>query len=254
MEKRTPIVDQIFGANKAPAEEVLPADFADLIAEVDQLCETAEAKAKPVKDDIGNAVIGKAVVDIRALAKKVEENRTTEGKPILDAQRAINGFFKEMTGKLDTVRKKLEGHADTYARQKAEEARAKAQREAEEARKKAEQERLKAEEAKTAQTAGRAEGRAEAFEAKADNLEAAAAGSAADLTRARVGGVTSSARGVWTATITDYQAAIAPLGAVGPFIKRDALQAALNSMVKVQTDGAEWPGVLFQKQVKAAFR
>lgn len=253
-ENRTPVVDQIFGANKAPAEEVLAADFADLIAEVDAACEAAEGKAKTPKDDDGQTDLGKSIIGLRALTKKIEETRTTEGKPVLDAQRAINGFFGDLKAKIDAKQKNLQGHADEYARQKAAEARAKAAREAEELRKKAEKEAAKAETAKTPQTAGSAEGRAESLKAQADRKEQEASGSAANLTRHRAAGVTSSSRAAWVARIDDYPAAIQPLGMLGNFFDEAAIQKALNALVKVQKANAKWPGVAFYQDTKANFR
>lgn len=67
-------------------------------------------------------------------------------------------------------------------------------------------------------------------------------------------GVTTSAKGVWKASIVDYTAAIAPLGALGAFLDQDAVQKALNSMAKVQKAQARWPGVTFAQSVSASFR
>ena len=85
-------------------------------------------------------------------------------------------------------------------------------------------------------------------------LDAAAASSAADLTRSRVGGVTTSAKVNWTFRIDDYTAAISPLGAIGPYLKKEHLEGALMSMVRIQKQSAVWPGVSFFEDTKATFR
>lgn len=249
-----PVVDQVFGLNKAPMKAVLDADFADLVAAVaDAEAMAAEANTRP-KNDAEQAALGEKIVDLRNLFRRVDGAREREKAPILAAGRDLDGWFADLKARIETAVKPLSAGADTYVREKAAEARAKAAREAEEARQKAEAERQKAEAARSATAAGRAEGRAEALEAQAARAEETAAASAADLTRARVGGVTASGRETWVAAVLDYNAAIAPLGALGPYLKAEAVEAALNSMAKTQKDRARWPGVEFRADIKAAFR
>lgn len=252
--RRKPIVDQIFGSNKAPLDEVLPVDFSDLIRDVEEAEAMAkEANAKP-KNDTEQAALGAKLTDLRSLFKRIDGVREIEKKPVLDAGRGLDGWFGALKTRIEEAAKPLTAGADAYVRQKAAEERARAQRMAEEAQRKAEEERAKADAAKTVSGAARAEGRAEAFEAKAEQAASLASASAADLTRAAVGGVTSSARETYVARLDDYNAAIAPLGGVGPYLKREHLEAALNSMVRVQKDAAKWPGVVFFKETRASFR
>lgn len=251
---RKPVVDQIFGDNKAPILPVLKADFEDLAAEVARAVAAMDAVNVAPKTDEDQASIGKAIMDGRALWKRADEARATEKAPILEAGRDLDAFFKELLAPLVKAGESLQKTADDYARRKAAEERARAQREAEEARRKAEEERQKAEAARTAAGAARAEGRAEVLEQRAERAEADAAASDADLVRSRAGGITTSAKGAWVATITSYQDAIAPLGVLGNFLKRDAIEAALNSMAKVQKEGSAWPGVTFAQDTKATFR
>lgn len=252
--RRKPTADQVFGDNKTPIVEVLAADFAELNAEAAALVAKAAALDKPVANDEGQGALGDMILALRALWKKADGIRETEKKPILDAGRDLDKWFKDALAEVVSAGQKLQTHADDYVRKKAAEERAKAAREAELARAKAEDERLKAEAAKTAQGAANADARAEQHEAKAERLEAAASASTAELVKTRVGGVTASAKGAWVGKIVDYPAAIAPLGALGNFLKREAIEAALNSMAKVQKDGASWPGVNFMQEEKAAFR
>lgn len=248
------VVDQIFGDNKAPAEEVLKADFSHLISQVEDMEAMAkEANAKPA-NDAEQAALGAKIVDLNRLKNLIDHRRSTEKAPVLEAGRSIDGFFNSLMNRLTEEGRRLQHGADDYARRKAAEERARKEREAEEARKKAQAEREKADAAKTAAAAGNAEGRAEALDAKADKLEAEAGASAADLTRSRIGGVTSSAKANWTFTINDYTAAISPLGPLGPYFKKEHLEGALTSMVRIQKQSAVWPGVTFFEDTKATFR
>lgn len=253
--KRKPVVDQVFGDNKAPMAEVLAADLAEFRAELDAfVAKMREAAKNAPKTDEDQAALGRVILDARALWSRADGQREADKRPILDAGRELDAYFKDMLAPLVKGREYLQGMADTYTRAKAAEERARKAREAEELAKRAEAERDKAAAAKTATGAANAEARAETLDARADQAAAAAAASESDLVRSRVGGVTASAKGAWVASITDYQAAIAPLGALGHFLKREAVEAALNSLAKVQKEGAAWPGVIFQQDVKATFR
>jgi chemotaxis protein histidine kinase CheA len=257
--RRKPIVDQVFGDNKAPITEVLNADFSGLKSEIDAFVERMRSAAKSApKNEDDQAALGKIIIEARGLFNKADGHRETEKRPIIDTGKALDAWFKDALSKLIAGRDHLQTMADAYTRKKAAEARAEAQRIAEEARKKADDERAKAEAAQTASAAGRAEGRAEALDQKAEAAEARADASAADLTRTRVAGVTASAKGAWVARVPndpmEYQKVIAPLGAVGMFIKREALEAAFNAMAKTQKGGAAWPGVTFEEETKATFR
>lgn len=253
--KRKSVVDQIFGDNRAPIVDVLDADFAELKAEIDAFVDKMREAAKtPPKTEEDQAALGKIIIDARALFNRADGKREVEKKPILDAGRSLDAWFKDMLASLVKGRDHLQGMANAYAQQKLAEERERARREAEVARAKAEEERQKAEAAKTAAGAGRAEGRAEALEQKAEAAEATAGAADAELLRSRAGGVSMGARTVWSAEINDYQAAIAPLGAIGPFLKNDAVQAALNSMAKLHMSGAKWPGVKFSNVPVPTFR
>lgn len=252
--RRKPTSDQIFGDNKAPLLEVLDADFSELKLEIDALVAKAKALDKQVKTDEEQATLGKMILDLRTLWKRADEIRTDEKKPILDAGRDLDGWFKGLLSDAVETGGKLQKQADDFARRKAAEERAKAARLAEEARAKETAELAKAEAAKTAQGAANADARAEQHATNAERLEEAAVASAADLVKTRVGGVTASAKGAWVARVVDYQAAIGPLGSLGNFLKEDAITAALNSMAKVQKAGAAWPGVIFGQDEKATFR
>ena len=128
---RTPVVDQIFGHNRALLDEVLKADFADVQKAIDGLVAEAATLPTKVNNDDDQAKIGRWIVKARAYAKRSDELRQEENKPVLAAQRGINAFFGALAGQIDTPLKDLQKAADDYVRRKEAEARAQAHREAE---------------------------------------------------------------------------------------------------------------------------
>lgn len=256
-ETRKPVADQIFGDNKAPVEEVLTADFADLRKEADDMA--AEFKTLPatIKTEDDQIAAGRLIAKARGLSKKIDEIRAREGKPMFEAKKAVDGFFKSIDAIVAREVGTAQKAADDYVRRTIEAERARAAREAEEARKKAEAERARAEQAKSPNAAGNASGRAEAYEAKADQLEANAGRSAADLTRARADGVTASARETWVwrfASKEDEAKLWESLGPLGNFLAEADVHKAINSAVRVQKGGARIPGVTVEKSFKSSFR
>ncbi|MEY4951801.1 MAG: hypothetical protein RL299_225 [Pseudomonadota bacterium] len=251
---KTSVVDQIFGLNKAPLDEVLAADFAELRAEAARMIARAGLLPARITSEADQIKVGTFIAEARSFWKGADGQREDTKRPVLEAGRGIDAFFKTIGNDLDAATGPLQRAVDTYAREMAAAERARAQREADAARAKADAERAKADAAKSAGAAANAEARAENLDAKADALDERASSSTADLTRMRGEGVTISGKEVWIATITDYQAAIGPLGAIGPYLKRDALEAALTSMVRIQKAGAAWPGVNFTSDVKATIR
>lgn len=251
---RTPIAEQIFGANKAPLPTVLEADFAELRAEVEAAVERAKAMPQAIRNEQDLADVGGCIDMLRRLEKRVDGTRMDEGRPLLDAQRGINDYFKTLAGHLTSAASGLQRTADEHARQKAAEERARREREAAEARRKAEEERQKAEAARTDAAAAKAEGRAEALDARAERAEQAATASAADLVRTRVGGVTASAKTVWEFRIVDRAALVASMGPLGPFIDAASVEKAIRSVVRVQKDATAIPGVEVFDDVKSTFR
>jgi hypothetical protein len=251
---RKPVVDQIFGDNKAPVEEVLQADFAEMMEAIAELLVEAGDLPSKVNSDDDQAAVGRWIVKARAYAKRADEVRQSENKPVLAAQRGINAFFAQIVEPIDHAVKKAQSLADDFVRRKEAEARARAQREAEEARKKAQEAEERAAKAKSAGAAGNAEGRAEAYHAAAEAAEERALAAANDLTRHRAEGVTSSARTQWTWEFTDKNAAYATLGPLGNFMAEADVAKAINAMVRAQKGRAKLDGIrVFEKSV-ASFR
>ena len=249
---RTPVVDQIFGSNKAPVEEVLKADFADLREEVAATTRRALQIPQKVASDDDLAAVGVFIADCKALMKKLDAVRVDEGKPILDAQRGINDFFKRLSSLVNDNMAPAQNAGDTYVRRKAAEERARREREAEEARQREEQARIKAEKAKSADAAILATARANVEADRAERAEAAAGAGVAELVKTRVEGVTASARAEWTFRIEDYDAI--DLNVLRPYLARPDVEKAIRSMVRIQKGSTKLAGVSVYEDVKSTFR
>lgn len=249
---RTPVVDQIFGSNKAPVEEVLKADFADLREEVASTTRRAFEMPTKITSEDDLAKVGVFISDCKALVKKIDAVRLEEGKPILDAQRGLNDFFKRLSGLVCDNIEPCQRAADNYARQKAAEERARREREAADARRKEEEARAKAERARSADAAILANAKAEMEAGKAERAEAAAGAGVAELVRTRVEGVTASARADWAFRIDDYDAV--DLNTLRPYLARADVEKAIRSMVRIQKGGTRLAGVTVYEDVKSTFR
>ena len=252
METRQPVVDQIFGANKAPLAEILPKDFADMVKEVEAFADKAGKMPKKVKNDTDLGMIGTCVADIRDLSKRVDDQRKTEGDPLFKAKKELDAFFNGLGERLTAASKPLMDAANDYNREKQAKERARLKREADELREREEAEWAKAAETTSAVQGARAEGRAEQFAGQAERLEQQANGSTADLTRTRSAGVTASATTKFDFRITDYDAI--PLDRLRPYFTRDAVEAAIRSLVRIQRGAAALPGVEVFPDVKTNFR
>ncbi len=249
---RTPVIDQIFGSNKAPIDEVLKADFADLREEVADTTRRALEMPRKVESEDDLAKIGVFIADCKALVKKIDAVRMEEGKPILDAQRGLNDFFKRLSGLVSDNAEPVQRAADDYARRKAAEERARREREAEEARRREEEARIKAEKAKTADAAILASARADIEAGNAERAEAAAGASVAEMVKTRVDGVTASARTDWTFRIDDYDAI--DLNILRPYLARPDVEKAIRSMIRIQKGSTRLAGVSVFEDIKSTFR
>lgn len=254
METRVPISEQIFGHNKAPLAEVLAKDFKELASRVDAAVAKIGKRPAKVKDEIDFAAVGQLVLDARNLAKEIEETRTDETGPLFRAQKEIKAHFDALAAKLTTALVPHQTAADDYTREKVAAERRKKEEEAKKLREKEDAERAKAE-TLTGAAAARAEGRAEVLAGQAEAAESAAGQRAADAVRTKVGGGgVATATTKWAFAIDDYSALIAPMGPLGPFINRDAIETAIRSIVRIQKGDTRLPGVRVFPDTKASFR
>lgn len=247
--------ERIGGNNPPPLKDILAEQFADLGKRVEALADRANAGPKKIKTAEDLETVVALTKDARALVKEADDARKVEKEPHLTAGREIDAFFGVFTDRIERIRKAFQKIADDHAAEKAAEERRKRQEEARKAQEAAEREAEKARKAQEAgrqATADRAADRAERFEQKADEATAAAQASAADLTRTRTAAGTASARTEWDFEITDYDAI--PLDKLRPYFKREEVEKAIRSHVRIQKGSASLPGVRVFESVKANIR
>lgn len=249
---RAPIAEQVFGANKAPLEEVLAHDFADLAGEVERAEAALTKQPAKIKDDADLAVIGSLATRAKALTAKLEKTRKDETDPLHHMQKAVKAHFDALSERVSTALAPLLKEADRYANEKVARERREREEAARKIREQEEAERKKAEDAKRPDTAARAESRADAFANQADQLEAKTV-STADAVRTRIaGGGVATASEVLDFEIEDYDAI--DLNKLRPYLKRDAVETAIRSAMRVQKKALAIPGVRVFERVKAQFR
>lgn len=200
--------------------------------------------------------VGKVVIDLRKMDKRITAAKEIVKRPIIDDGKKVENYFKALTTKVDDWIKKLEDRATDYQREVAAQAALAAQLEAKKLRDKAEEERQKANEAAEDgrdAVAGRAEIKANLADQRADELEEKAGGKAADLVRSRgASGTLATAKQGKDFRITDMDQI--PLNKLRPYLDREAIEKAIRAFVKF-TKGAEpLGGVEIFDSIKAQFR
>lgn len=236
--------------------ERLAEDYEGFLADVNNWGERAKELPATVASDAALVAIADVVKDGRSILKRMDGARTAEVEPHLTAQREINAWFKAIAERVEKTNGILVSRSDDYQRRKAAEARRKAEEEARLAREEAERQRKLAEEAaakaKVSQMV-KAENRADDAEDRARRAEAQSTASVADLTRTRsTSGTVVSAKTELTFRITDWNSIDLP--ALRPYLKRDAVEAAIRSFMKIQGASASLAGVEFYEDVKSNIR
>lgn len=239
-----------------PLKEILAENYAHLQREVEELAKRAYLAPKTVKTDEELDAIGVLVKDARAVAKRVDTARKAEKEPHLQAGRDVDGFFKAIEERLNSMATRLGDRATEYQRAKAAEARRKAEEEARKLREKEEAERRKAEEAAAKgreRTADKAEFKADTLADKAAEAERQAESTAADLTRTRgASGTLATAKTETKIKIVDLKAV--DLEAIRPYLHSDVIQKAANAWLKFNPGQPAPSGFEVYEDVKAVFR
>ena len=241
------------GGNKPPLSEVLADTNAGLIREVEEMADKANAAPRQVKTEDDLVKVGDVVTSARALAKRLDKAREAEKEPFLTGGREVDAFFRAHANRLDRIASVLTEAANEYQRAKLAAERQKAAEEARKLREAEEKKRQEAEEAKREATAERKHDEADEIAAKAAQAESAARASARDLETIRTdSGLAAGAKAEWTFEIEDYEAV--DLNKLRPYFKREEIEKAIRSMLKVHKGAMKLPGVRVFEDVKANFR
>lgn len=251
-----PITSPARDHNNPPLPDRLAVDYADTVEAIEALAAQANAAPKEIEDDAGMAPIAALVKEATALVKATEAKRVAEKEPFLKAGREIDGFFRQLTERVERIQKAMNARLATYLRAKAEAERA--AREAEERARREEERRQREEadrkmrEAAEAEAANRkaeadralaaaAEADARAAAARVDTIIAAQAAAAkpAELARTRTAEGVSTLRREWVFEIDDFDAI--PLDVIRPYLPREAIEKAVRGFVRAGR--RELPGV-----------
>jgi hypothetical protein len=249
--------NQEIGANRPPAtyDEELRLENRDLFLRYEALeAERAKLPAM-IADDAALAEVGKFVVRARALAKDVDDRHKKISAPHKEKANTCDVVFlsRGLKGRVEASKGLAEAVADVYTAAKEAARRAELAREAERIRLEAE---ATAYEAKSLDEGGMhavadmLESQAEHQDKAADKLEAKAAGSTADLVRARLDGVTAGGRTIWTADIED--AAKIDLNLLRAHILGHELKQMVDRFVSA--GGRELAGVNIYPKAVSTFR
>ena len=246
------------GHNNPPAtlEETIAGRLKEKLASLEALAKRADKAPRKIDGDADLEKIGTLIKDANVLKRAFESDRVTEKEPFKAAADKVDEIFKAYKTRLERIASTFQAIADDYARKKAAEERAEAARIAKEKADEAERQSelaRKAEEAGKGKTATKHEGRAEEAFYQAEAAARAASQSAADVNRQRLNsGVLATATEKWTFEILDFQKI--PLDAIRPYLKRDAIEAAIRQHINIHKDSAPLEGVRIFKDVKASFR
>jgi hypothetical protein len=241
-------------SRKRDLREQLAEDHAQLRHDVETLAGRANVGPKIIASPADLDAVGKLVVDARALWKKVDKTRETEKSPHLQAGRDVDAHFSVLLDRLKRIGDAFQKIGDEHQREVAAEKRRQAEAEARALREEEDRQREIAQRAADAdrpKVADKHEAKAEDLGERAAQAEAAAGAKAADLVRTRTdSGVSASASTKWVGTISDWAAL--DVVAITPYIKREALEAAVNQAVRMGVRSIK--GVDIRQDTKATFR
>lgn len=250
----------VMGGNHPPEEtpktlpELLAERSAGVLAEIEAIAKRAGELPKKIKAEADLHAVGQVVIDAKKMSKRLVADKAEEKKPHLEANKAIEAFFKVHIERLDALMERLEQRATDYQEEVEAEARRVAEAEAAKKREAAERERARAEELAAKENnraALKAAEKADMLDRRADRAEQLAEAKAADLTRTR------SASGVLATSQTKWKGEIVSMDEIDleklrPFLKRDAVETALNTFVRV--GNRELKGARIFPDTKATFR
>jgi hypothetical protein len=239
------------GHNRPPTlREELELASAPLRAEVEAVAEMANRTPRAIKGGKDLDEVSGLIVEARRIVRAVEAERTAAKAPHLEASRTVDGFYAVQKDRVDRILGTFQKIADEYTRARAEEERRARAAEAARLREEEEAKRRQADEARRTSTKEKRANEAWDLAAQATVAEEAAAAPAADLVRTTTAsGFTAGAQAVWTFKVEEWTAI--DLETLRPFLKVDAIEAAIRAFVRQHHDRVPLRGVRIYQDVKA---
>ena len=201
----------------------------DLMARRDELLAGVAKVPEKIEDEDMSSRVTDFTKQIKTARKLGKDRHGEDKKPHLEAGRAVDAFYKDITDPLDQAARTLESKLTVYQRQKMEKER---QRREEEARRAAEEAKAREE---AMQTDEDLEAAVKAEEEASRAAEATQA-KPADLGQVRGDYAVSSMRGTWTFKITG----VVDLEVLRPYFTQDAIDKAIRAAIK---DGVRDPAI-----------
>ena len=207
MDSNVPTVDLTTALDPGPLHSWVEWNYADHALAIDALLfrfvKFSDVTAHGIGDDYVAGVAADFAKDLKAAANALDETRARIKKPVLHAQRIIDGEAKKLTDRVTAAVSEVEKRVTAYLRVKEAEARAAAMAEATRLQAEAEQ---RAAEAMSNADGDEAEAAVEAFDA-AEQATQLANARALELTRARgPQGALTALRDHWTYEIVALHA------------------------------------------------
>lgn len=244
------------GHNQASTTDVLKDRFADLMQEVENLAnranEARDALGNPpeCKTDEQRDLLTKLGLEAHRLAKRLDETKLGETKPLRDQVAEINGFFSTITARPENIKAAFQRLVGDYDQKKRDEERRRAAEDAARAREEARQ---KLEEA-AATTQGVMSdvvmNEAAAAEHRANYLEKQAMAAGSGPTRTEGGTISHVKK--WDFRIVD--AGRIDLNQLRPHLSIADIEKAIRAFVRANRDTVKLPGVEIFPDNRTQFR
>ena len=224
MDSNTPHIDLTASLNPDAIEWWLSYQYAEHEAAINALLERfvkfTDVTAHGINDDFTAGHAADFARDLKASANALDEKRTQIKKPVLHAQRLIDGFARKLSDRVASAVREVEARVTAYLKVKEAEARAK----------------LEAEEAARA---------AVADDIALATLDQETAATALELTRTRgVGGALTALKTVWTYEVEDITKVPTHLLQVNDAAVRAAIRSGMRDI----------PGLRIVNEAKAFVR
>lgn len=241
------------GGNNPPTfKETMSEKYGSVFAALEPLADLADEAPEKITGPDELAKVSDIVREARRLHGEIEEIRKKEKQPLLDETTKLDAYFTARKAPVKRVWDAMQKLADAYQAEVDRLARAEAARKVREAQEEADRQRAIAE-AEAARNrpqaaAKHAEKAAEAIRA-VESATSFATQSAAEVTRLRTEGGTTSATTEWLFEIEDY--AKVDLNAVRAYIPRERVEMAIKGFIKMNRGTVPLAGVRIFPKVKA---
>lgn len=225
------------GDNNPPSDmeilqERITENNAELMEKVDILLAESRTMPRVIETDEMAGEFADKIKQITGLTKSLESTRVAEKEPYLALTRAVDGFFKVPSGKLDAAKKWLNEPLTVYQQAQAAAERVRRENEAAELRRQADEKAAEAAALEKSNPVAAGIGMAQAVvtEQQSQHVQQSITAKASELTNSRgTSGALASLRTRTVGEVIDRKDL--DLNALRPYFTEDSLQKALNAAI-----------------------